>query len=234
MGSKRIVLAVLMVGFIVSESNGQFNVHRRRGTIIGGVAGAAIGAAIGDRRNNEAIGAVLGATTGAVIGGSIGTNKDHRIEHNTQQHSRYYNSHRYAQPQHIRPYPHQPAYQVNPPSVHVAVPAPAAQTPISHGDVVAMLQSGLSEKMVALQIQRRGVQYSLGVNDIIRLHQNGVSESLIDLMQANAVSTATPPMQPAPNAAYYPPQPTQHFGPQQTLRHTPYGESILTQPATAN
>ena len=234
MGSKRIILAVLLVGFIVSESSAQFNRHRRRGTIIGGVAGAAIGAAIGDRRDNEAIGAVIGATTGAVIGGSIGTNKDYRIEQSLQHQSHYKHVQTHqSQAQYIHPYPQQNKIYVAPvvPVTPVGPPV-TQQAPISHDDVVAMLQSGLSEQLVALQIQRRGVQYSLGVNDLIRLHQQGVSEGLIDLMQANAVSTATPPVQPAPNAAFYPPQSSQQFVPQNAPQTSPYGASIMAPPVS--
>ena len=214
MNFKRVTLAILLVGFVVSEANAQFNRHRRRGTIIGGVAGAAIGAAIGDRSDNEAVGAVIGGVTGAAIGGNIGANKDYRIENGT----RYYSGHRYTYPQ--------PVYTPTPVVVTPAAPvvpapvvsAPVAQTPapLSQHDVVAMLRNGISEQTVASQIQQRGLSHSLTVNDIIRLHQTGVSEPLIQLMQAHAVSSMTSPV--PPTAPYYGPQ--SHVPQTMTPQHT--------------
>lgn len=228
----RLVLTALLVCFVASTANAQFNRHRRRGTIIGGVAGAAIGAAIGDRRNNEAVGAVIGGVAGAVIGGNVGANKDHRIE-NSQ--TRYYN-----QPH----YPHgYPVYtQPVPQPVPVIVPVqPAPQVvqvtrPISLVDVLNMLRSGLSENTIAAQIQRNGMSHSLTINDIISLHQQGVSEQLIEYMQASVVHTNNMApvnnVQPQSRTSYSMPsqQPPVEFNSVPGQLNHPSGQSIMAPP----
>ncbi len=191
MGLKRFVFAVLVIGFVVSDAYAQNGRFRRRGTILGGVAGAAIGAAIGDRSNNEAVGAVIGGVTGATIGRQVGSQRDYRVQ---QQNGRYY---RNLQPQHHgQPYtaPHHNAVHHGqyPQPAPVVVGASATQ-PIMQADVLAMLRSGLSEQMIANQIQNRKMRHQLSVKDVIALHQQGVSESLIALMQSNAVSQSAEP-----------------------------------------
>ncbi|MGB7343414.1 MAG: YMGG-like glycine zipper-containing protein [Pirellulaceae bacterium] len=220
---KRIVLAALLVCFISSTASAQFNRHQRRGTVIGGLAGAAIGAAIGDRNNNEAVGAVIGGVAGAAIGNNIGANKDHRIEHSRP--------HYYTQPQYQSHYPqhHYPHYVQSAPVV-VPVPVPVAPPvnaarPMSLVDVLNMLRSGLSETMVANQIQRNGMSHSLTVNDIISLHQQGVSEQMIQYMQANVVPGAQ--VEVGSHTSYsMPAQPALPMQSDVQLNH-PSGQSIM-------
>ncbi|NNE00033.1 MAG: glycine zipper 2TM domain-containing protein [Pirellulaceae bacterium] len=220
---KRFVLALLLVTFFVADADAQFNKHRRRGTIIGGVAGAAIGAAIADRNDNEAVGAVIGGATGAVIGRSIGAQKDHRIES-----SHHYSAGHpgYAQPGQTYPQPmprgyRQPVYPHPAPIVVPAHPGVAVQPmgpgipagapgaiapPISPNDVMAMLQSGISEALVIAQIRRSGTSQPLSVGDIIRLYEFGVSEQLIEVMQASVVTVV--PVATMPHTSYQNPIPS--------------------------
>ncbi len=239
---KRFVLVALLVCFLSTSASAQWNRHRRRGTIIGGVAGAAIGAAIGDRRNNEAVGAVIGGVAGAVIGGNVGANKDHRIENSGRQ---YYSQPQYTQRQYSHRYPVYPqpapvivqAPVVVPAPVIVPAPVsppPAHKTfPMVQEDVVNMLRSGLSETMVASQIQRRGMAHALSVNDIIGLHQQGVSEQLIDYMQASVVAGA-PQIQSQSHTSYSMPaqqttqQPVQYPAESSVILNNASGQSILT------
>ncbi|WP_419189843.1 glycine zipper 2TM domain-containing protein [Stieleria marina] len=215
-------MAALLVCFVASTASAQFNRHRRRGTIIGGLAGAAIGAAIGDRNNREGVGAAIGGVTGAVIGSNIGANKDSRIEHS--QH--YHNPPRYTHPQpphHYPIYPQpvypQPAPIIVPVPVPVAPPVSQVAHPMTQVDVLNMLRSGLTESMVAAQIQLNGMSHALSVNDIIGLHQQGVSERLIDYMQANVV--------PSPSQVY-PQSHSSYSMPSQTTIHSQ--PSIHSQP----
>ena len=187
---KRTVIVALLAAFFAAETQAQFRTHRRRGAIIGGVAGAAIGAAIGDKNDNELAGALIGGAVGAAAGGAIGNQKDRRIEHNY----RYHNGQRYyVQPVQPAPtYVHPHTYHV-PTEVHVpapaVTPAPAivpttpAGHPITPEDVFTMVRSGLSDSTIITQIQVNGVSRSLGVSEVINLHQQGVSEAVLQAMQ---------------------------------------------------
>ncbi|TWU60079.1 Glycine zipper 2TM domain protein [Rubripirellula tenax] len=198
---KRFTLAALLVSVSVAQANAQDHTNRRRGAILGGLAGAAIGVAIGDKGNNETAGALIGGAVGAVAGGTIGDARDQRIDHDRRYHSGYptYPSQipAYGPPTHAQPgYPayrdgqHRQDYYA--PRVYDAPPvvygeptmaALPAQPTLSTEDVVAMVRSGLSEPMIVRQIQLRGVSRHLAVSEIIALHQQGVSELIIDAMQ---------------------------------------------------
>ena len=239
MGIKRILVAMFFIGIFTAPVDAQFNRHRRRGTIIGGVAGAAIGAAIADRRDNEAVGALIGGTTGAIIGRSIGAQKDHRIEH--QIHNQYQDHRHYVHPRPVYPQPVPVVVPIAPvvrPSVPPIIDGPQ---PISQTDVIAMVRNGLSDKLIASQIQNHGISHQVGVSDVIFLHQNGVSEWLIQWMQHSVVSNAPEfshlpqnYVQQRSHATYHAPA-TQQATPQHVLREnsTPqqsdsrYGESII-------
>ncbi len=217
---KRISILALLVAFVAVDANAQNRTHRRRGVILGGLAGAAIGAAIGDKGNNETAGALIGGAVGAVAGGTIGNQKDQRIEHNQRYHSGHYyhNGHSNHGQSAYGPYPnyYQPYYAPQahdypypragyPQSTIVspgAVPAPPAPQPIAPQDVVEMVRSGLTERMIIQQIQIQGVQQQLTVSDVIRLHQLGVSEPIINAMQTAAPIASSPALIPEPDESY--------------------------------
>lgn len=189
----RIVLFVVLVGFVVAEANAQNRFHRRRGTILGGLAGAAIGAAIGDKGDNETAGALIGGAVGAVAGGTIGNQKDQRIEQN------YRHAHQtHAYQQQLR---HQQA-QVDWQAQQIAEQQFAQQrqrdqtqrksvNAVSIADVIKMVRSGLGESIIVQYVQANGVQQQLHVSDIIYLHEEGVGESIINAMQAAPVAPLT-------------------------------------------
>ena len=234
MGVKRILFVLLMVGFIASHADAQFNRHRRRGTIIGGIAGAAIGAAITDRRN-DAAGVLLGGTAGAMIGRSIGAERDRKLQQNYQYHRHY------AYPHVNRPVQTAPPVVVAPVPVPTPAPVPyvsSQPTPISQTDVVEMVQSGLSEKLIAAEIQRRGIGHQLDVQDIIHLHQQGVSEWLIQWMQNSVIPHAPSYSQTIPvetiesvevesHTSYQAPSPISPAEAPSNGTHSSYGTSVL-------
>lgn len=92
----------------------------------------------------------------------------------------YYAPHVFA-PQ--SPSPYDSSYSYGETVIDPGMPSAAAAPPMSTEDVVALVRSGLSESMIVRQIQRRGFNRSLSVSEIIALHQQGVSENVIDAMQ---------------------------------------------------
>ena len=228
--TKRFTIIALLVAFVVVDANAQNRTHRRRGALLGGLAGAAIGAAIGDKGNNETAGALIGGAVGAVAGGTMGDQKDRRIEHNQQYHSGH-TYHPHHQP-HV--YPQQPVH-ITPGPVYVpeqvVVPQNKGPQPIHPQDVVNMVNSGVSESLVIQQIRINGVTQALTVNDVIRLHQYGVSEAIINAMQGTVTlgnNLAPVSNTPVVNVHNYPAQaPAPVASPMVAPTSDPYGPSIV-------
>ena len=70
-------------------------------------------------------------------------------------------------------------------------------------DVVAMTRSGVNEEIIVNHIRTHGVAAPMQANDIIYLQQQGVTNRVIETMQAAGVPT----VQPQPVAVYPGPQP---------------------------
>ncbi len=70
-------------------------------------------------------------------------------------------------------------------------------------DVVAMTQARVDEGIIIDRIHSRGIAAPLQTNDVIYLHQQGVSGNVISAMQSQPVATQMPP----PGQYYYPPPP---------------------------
>ncbi|EMI19643.1 secreted protein containing surface antigen domain protein [Rhodopirellula maiorica SM1] len=208
---KQSLIAIVLVASTLSSASGQNHTHRRRGVILGGLAGAAIGAAIGDKGNNETTGALIGGAVGAIAGGTIGNEKDARIEHNRIYHS--------APPQHVHSYPtytapvyphsgHPPYPSPSPYPGHAGFDVPPPGTiyqnrpdwqadshymgPLSPLDVVSMKRRGFSDASVVKRLQTYGITMPLSVRDIIGMHDQGVSEYVIDAMQVAPVMQSAP------------------------------------------
>lgn len=80
-------------------------------------------------------------------------------------------------------------------------PPVAAQQAVTPTDVIQMSRSGLSDSVIVTQIRQRGLAQRLEVHDIIMLHQQGVSETVITAMQqsAGAAAPSAAPVQAAPS-----------------------------------
>ena len=77
-----------------------------------------------------------------------------------------------------------------------------------------MTRSGMGEKLIIEQIQIQGVQQQLTVSDVIRLHQLGVSEPVINEMQRMAVIVNSPEAVATPGQSYrIPIEPQESLGP---------------------
>ena len=65
--------------------------------------------------------------------------------------------------------------------------------PVSVDEVAAMVQSGVGEQVVINHVRTHGLASPLNANDIMRLHQQGISDNIIAAMQNTAVRGATVP-----------------------------------------
>ncbi len=144
---------------------------------MGGVAGAVIGGIIGHQNDETPEGALIGGAVGAITGGLIGRAQDNTLaRQQAYQEQAYYQGQQqvYAQQQAI------------------------ASSGVSMNDVVNMARSNISESVIMSHIQSKGVQRRLEVSDIIALHQQGVSDTLITVMQQAPLATqlAMPAPQP--------------------------------------
>ncbi len=203
--NKRIVLLALLVAFIVSDADAQNRFYRRRGALLGGLAGAAAGVAIGDKGNNETAGALIGGAVGAVAGGAIGDQKDKRIQ---QQH--YYNH----QTQHYQQQLQAQQSQLNAQQAQQQAQQQAMvdweaheriARAVSIDDVVTMVRRGLGEDTVIQYVRVNGVRNRLSVGDIISLHEQGVSEPIINAMQTAPVYGQLDPIVLGPDGFASPP-----------------------------
>jgi len=138
------------------------------GAAVGGAAGAIIGGIIGHQNDETPEGALIGGAVGAIAGGLIGRAQDNQI---AQQ----------------RAYQEQAYYQGQQ-QVYVQQQAIAASG-VSTADVVSMSRSGISDAVIMNHLQTKGVQRRLEVSDIIALHQQGVSDTLISVMQQAPLAT---------------------------------------------
>ncbi|MFC1757936.1 YMGG-like glycine zipper-containing protein [Planctomycetota bacterium] len=136
----------------------------REGVAVGGVAGAIAGGIIGHQNDETPEGALIGGAIGALAGGLIGRSQDDAIAREN-----YYR---------------QQAYQQRQQQVQAAV---------SVSEVVQMSRSGVSESLIMNHVNSRGVMRRLETRDIIALHQQGVSEGVIDAIQRAPIAGSVPP-----------------------------------------
>ena len=66
----------------------------------------------------------------------------------------------------------------------------AAAAAVTVPDVVAMTQAHVAEGIIVDRIRTRGIAAQLQTNDVIYLHQQGVSDNVIGAMESQPVATA--------------------------------------------
>lgn len=76
---------------------------------------------------------------------------------------------------------------------------------VTSQDVIAMTQAGLSEEVIATHVRANGVAQSPGVNDLIFLRNNGVSDRVIQALQQTPPPNIAPPAYSGPVAYAVPP-----------------------------
>ena len=169
---RTLLTSVTVIALIVPSVNeAGAQTGTQRGATLGGLAGAVTGGIIGDHNDEAGAGAAIGGALGAVAGGLLGNAADRDAAAARQ---RYY--HRQQQRTQQRSVPRQGC--------------------VSLADVASMSRSGLSDAVIINQIQQRGTARTLEVADIITLHQQGVSETVITAMQqapVGPVARSAPP-----------------------------------------
>jgi Glycine zipper len=146
------------------------------GALAGGAFGAATGAIIGGASHNAGAGALIGAGAGSLLGALVGNSADQQQRARLQQQA---------------PATYQRAQQ---------------GTPLSLNDVKALSKAGLSDDTIISQITLSHTVYHVGATDIIDLHENGVSQPVIDFI-VNTPTTVTVPTTDVAVATAPPPPP---------------------------
>ncbi|GIW99897.1 MAG: hypothetical protein KatS3mg111_3230 [Pirellulaceae bacterium] len=149
-----IVVWVTMHGSLLAQS------RSTEGAAVGGAAGAIIGGIIGHQNDEVPEGALIGGALGAIGGALLGRSKDEEIARQQW----------YAQQQ---------AYAMQQQRQAQA----AVNGAVSPSDLVQMVRSGLSEPLIVSQLHLKGVPRRLEVAEIISLHQQGVTDTLITAYQ---------------------------------------------------
>jgi hypothetical protein len=133
------------------------------GALTGGAFGAATGAIIGSASRNAGAGALIGGAAGAILGGLFGHAADEEQEARLRQ--QYPDTYTRAQ----------------------------QGAPLSLADIKALYRAGIKDDIIVAQISNSHTVYHLSANDIIDLHDAGVSQGVIDFMinTASSISGAT-------------------------------------------
>ncbi len=161
------------------------------GAVFGGVAGAVIGGIVGHQNNETPEGALIGGAVGAIAGGILGK------QHEQQRQIQYYQQ-QHAQPSYYHHYG-TPVYTTH---VHTApvytssVRTAPVRRPVCVADVITLVRSGVSETVIANHIHSNGVVSHPSIDDVLTMHDTGVSDYVIDAMQkaplGGVVVTQTP------------------------------------------
>jgi YMGG-like Gly-zipper len=154
----RKILSLALVLTSIPSAMGQQ--RTTQGAAVGGATGAIIGGIIGHQNDETPEGALIGGAVGAIAGGLLGRAQDNELQRQRAQQQAYQQHYYYQQQRAI------------------------ASTGVSVADVVAMSRSGVSEPLIMSHLQSKGVQRRLEVSEIISLHQQGVSDSVISMMQS--------------------------------------------------
>jgi uncharacterized protein YcfJ len=155
----------------------------------GALSGAAIGAfsgAVIGGPRNGGAGALIGAAAGAIAGGLIGHSADEQQE---------------AQ------------LRAEAPQTYVRV---QEKQPLGVEDVKAMVRAGVSDDVIISQIISTHTAYHLSADDIISLHDAGVSTKVVNYM-INTPNTATPAPADTTTVVSQPPPPS----PEETMVPAP-------------
>jgi hypothetical protein len=172
----RICRVPLLVVFSLLSVSAWGQGNTQRGAAFGGLAGAVAGGIIGENNDEAGAGALIGGVLGAVTGATVGNARDREQQ--------AYVRNQYYQQQ-------QQALQTQ----------QARQQAVSLADVAHMSRSGLSDALIINHIQQRGIQLRLEVSDIITLHGQGVSETVISQMQNATVGTPNASVSAPPRSA---------------------------------
>jgi hypothetical protein len=129
----------------------------QKGAALGAAGGAGLGAIVGKQLGNTGAGAVVGALAGTAGGALAGNMKDEADRRDN--------------------YARQAAYERN--------QRVREQRAMSNRDVIEMTSAGVSDRTIVRTIKDRGGAFDTTPQGIITLQRYGVSDTLIEAMQAN-------------------------------------------------
>ncbi len=148
------------VCFAASTSQAQTLVQK--GTVKGGIAGAIIGGIIGNQSDDTGEGVAIGAAVGALAGNVVGKSQQQDVFREQQ-----FQAQLQQQEQQ-----------------RLALAQQSLNRAVSIDDAINLTRSGVSQELIINQVLASGVQQHIGVSEVILLHQNGVSEQVIQAMQS--------------------------------------------------
>jgi hypothetical protein len=184
----RLAVSALVVSGCLSNFNTDVRAQTGEGAALGGVAGAVIGGIVGHQNDETPEGALIGGAIGAVTGGVIG-----RARAQSQQRQQIYTQPVYGS-----------AVAAQPGVPYYSTPA---RKPVSIADVITLTRSGVSEGVIINQIHTNGVINHPEVNEVVLMHQQGVSNVVIESMQQANIGAPTAPVAAVPVRAYAAPAP---------------------------
>jgi hypothetical protein len=216
----RVILSGFIVLAFVAEAAAQNRVRWRPGSILGGLRNRVQAARQDSSDQQPTLAPVEGAPAGW-------TDDEYRSAM-----PRSGQSYR-AQPPLSLPSPPTRPTQPSYPAPPVRQPQPQASLAVSINDVIELVQRGLGESTIVRYIGDNGAKQRLEIADLIRLHEEGVSEPIINAMQTAKVvpaesrrDTTLPPVDSLPtdpDAVF--PEP-----PRRTVNGIGFGPSILEPP----
>jgi len=163
------------------------------GAVLGGVAGAVIGGIVGHQNDETPEGALIGGAVGAIAGGILGRQQEQQrqIQYYQQQQAQPIYHQHYGPPVYSTQVHTAPVYTS---SIRTAAPV---RRPVCVADVITLVRSGVSETVIANHILSNGVVNHPSIDDVLTMHDTGVSDYVIDAMQkaplgSGVVVTQTP------------------------------------------
>lgn len=159
MFSPRRIGSTVIAGSLVAISCfGCSNMNNtQKGAAVGGAGGAALGAIVGKQLGNTGAGAAIGALSGVAGGALLGNAKDEADKRDN--------------------YARQAAYQQN--------MRYREQRAMSNRDVLDMAANGVPDHTIVSTMKDRGGNFDTSPRSIIYLHNNGVSDGVIEAMQSH-------------------------------------------------
>lgn len=153
---RRAILAVLIFSFALVSAGCQNAKSRAvEGAVIGGVLGAATGGIIGHQNHHGGEGAGIGAAVGAITGGLIGS----QIKKKGQS----------GQP-------------VS--ATATEVTKDAGNNQMSVLQVIELSKQGVTDDIIIDKIKKTNSKFNLSAEDVEYLKKQGVSQKVIEAMQA--------------------------------------------------
>lgn len=132
--------------------------NTEKGAVVGGAGGAGLGAIIGNQVGHKGAGALIGGATGALFGGAVGKAKDNAEDRDM--------------------------YAEHAAQMHAT--REFERNAMNNYDIIKLSQNGMSDRIIVNEIKRRGGQFDMSTDGLIRLRDGGVSEHVVESMQQRA------------------------------------------------